>query len=349
MVISTLTYRHVGSGCLAVGMDAVTPSPNGYNANFLTLPLPLPTPTERFATRELQYTHFTVLLDPERRLAVATGVNIDGDLLVDVDRGNDWRLDPRIPAGEQTGEAVYARNDLDRGHLVRRRDPVWGDAATAAQANADTFVYTNAAPQAGAFNQSKELWLGLEDHILTYARTNENRISVFTAPVLAEDDPVYRGVQIPQSFWKIAAWTTTLEDITVLRAAGFVLDQSPQLDDLDLGAVRDQSLIAGFPPPLGPYRTYQVPIVDVATLTGLDLGALTDADTLVPLPAVRQDAKPRTLWAELTDVSEIHFLTSVERSRDRLASFRSIRFRPRVLDGCESAEYQGSCCLHSSH
>jgi endonuclease G len=96
--------------------------------------------------------------------------------------------------------AVYANNDLDRGHLVRRRDPVWGETATAQEANADTFAYTNASPQAGSFNQSKQLWLGLEDHVLTYARTNRNRVSVFTAPVLSESDPVYRGTQIPQSF-----------------------------------------------------------------------------------------------------------------------------------------------------
>lgn len=178
-------HQNVSCACLALGVNAATSSAGGYNVDFLELSLPLPTPPQATATRELHYTHFTVLLNPERRLAVATGVNIDGDLLVDVDRGNDWHLDRRIPAEEQTGEAVYARNDLDRGHLVRRRDPVWGDAATAAQANADSFVYTNAAPQAGAFNQSKELWLGLEDYVLSYARTNGNRFSVFTAPVLA--------------------------------------------------------------------------------------------------------------------------------------------------------------------
>jgi endonuclease G len=287
-------------------MNAAISYLDGYRPDFLDLPLPLPSPTNGTATRELLYTHFTVLLNPSRRLAVATGVNIDGDLLVNVDRGNDWHLDPRIPREEQTGEAVYARNDLDRGHLVRRRDPVWGNPATARQANADTFVYTNAAPQAGAFNQSKELWLGLEDHVLTYARTNENRISVFTAPVLAEDDPVYRGVQIPQSFWKITAWTTTMEDTTVLRAAGFVLDQRPQLADIDLRAVRARALSAGTPPPLGPYRTFQVPVVDIAGLTGLDLAALADADAFSPLPLLRRDTDPRALWAELMDASGVH-------------------------------------------
>ena len=33
-------------------------------------------------------------------------------------------------------------------------------------ANGATFDYTNAAPQASGFNQSKELWAGLEDYIL---------------------------------------------------------------------------------------------------------------------------------------------------------------------------------------
>jgi len=189
--------------------------PSGYNAEFLQVPLPLPAPPAGTLIRELLYTHFTVLLDPARRLAIATGVNIDSDRLVTVDRVDNWHLDSLIPTYEQAGEGVYARNDLDRRHLVRRQDPVWGDTTTARRANYDTFAYTNAAPQAGAFNQSKQLWLGLEDHILTYARTNRNRISVFTAPVLSAQDPIYRGVKIPQAFWKIAAWTTTTEGSTV--------------------------------------------------------------------------------------------------------------------------------------
>jgi endonuclease G len=166
----------IDSDCLTITMDAASFSPAGYDADFLDVPLPLPTPPAGALMRELLYTHFTVLLYPARRLAIATGVNIDGDQLVTVERANNWHLDARIPVYEQAGEGVYARNDLDRGHLVRRQDPVWGDEATARRANYDTFAYTNAAPQAAAFNQSKQLWLGLEDHVLTYARTNANRM-----------------------------------------------------------------------------------------------------------------------------------------------------------------------------
>ncbi len=254
---------------------------SGYAADFLPIVVALPAPAVTTIERELTYTHFTVLLDPARRFAVSTGVNIDGSSPLDIDRTDDWHLDARIPASEQAGEDIYAANDLDRGHLVRRRDPVWGDQSTAARANEETFVYTNAAPQAGHFNQGKELWSGLEDFVLAYARAYRQRISVFTGPVLHADDPPYRGIQIPRQFWKIATWTTA-EGGRALAASGYVLDQTPQLDDIDLAEARAAAV--GEPPPLGPYRTYQVPISDIAELTGLELGQLIAADRLATAP-----------------------------------------------------------------
>ncbi|WP_104131239.1 DNA/RNA non-specific endonuclease [Cryobacterium sp. M91] len=128
------------------------------------------------------------------------------------------------------------------------------------------------------------------------ARTNGNRISVFTAPVLSIQDPTYRGVKIPQAFWKIAAWTTTTGDSTVLHAAGFVLD---------LGTVRAPALIDSTPPPLGPYRTYQVPIVDIIDLTGLNLTALSKADVYAQAPAIREGTDRRQRWVKLIDTAGI--------------------------------------------
>ena len=196
---------------------------SGFDPGFLGAPLAAPRPSGDRVVRQLPYTHFEVLLDPERRLALSTAVNIDGARLLDLGRGDDWHLDERVPASEQTGPEVYARNDFDRGHLVRRRDPVWGEPAEARAGNVDSFCYTNAAPQASGFNQSKELWLGLEDLVLEYAQANLARIDVFTGPVLAEDDPVYRGVGIPLRFWKIAAWSP---DGETLAASAYLLDQT---------------------------------------------------------------------------------------------------------------------------
>lgn len=257
---------------------------DGYDTGFLATELPLPVPQQ--PVRTLTYPRFTVLLDPVRRLAAATAVNIDGQTMRDLPREGDWHLDPRIPEAEQTGPAVYTGNDLDRGHLVRRRDPGWGEPDAARAAMAATFVYTNAAPQAAGFNQSKELWLGLEDHVLAYAESTDQRLSVFTGPVLSDDDPVYRGIRIPRRFWKVATWATDAG----LTCAGFVLDQSELVD------VSDGRLAA---PPLGAFHTFQVPVSAIADMAGVDFGALVGSDVLAGRP-VRAEG-----WPELTDAGDI--------------------------------------------
>lgn len=268
-------FPPVGGRCLAVHVT-------GYDPEFLPVDVPLPAPVDPRPLRDLGYQHFTVLLDPVRRLAAATAVNIDGDLLVDVGRSDDWHFDARVPESEQCGDELYRSNDLDRGHLVRRRDPVWGARESAEQANADSFAYTNAAPQAAGFNQSGELWLGLEDHVLAYAEQHRHRVSVFTGPVLAEGDPEYRGVLIPQEFWKVAVWSTA----SGIAAAAFLLDQRPALEPI-LTALP-------VPPPIEPFRTFQVPVSDVAATAGLDFGPLVDVDVLA-LRGVRPGQPPRRL------------------------------------------------------
>jgi DNA/RNA endonuclease G (NUC1) len=112
----------------------------GFDENLLGVPVPLPS-LAVVETVLLPYTHFPVLLRTDKRLAAVTGVGIDGGTLMDLDRaGIPWRLDPRLPADQQTGERVYARNDIDRGHLVRRAAAVRGDTvAEAQQAKDDTF------------------------------------------------------------------------------------------------------------------------------------------------------------------------------------------------------------------
>jgi endonuclease G len=226
----------------------------GFDARFLGVVAAMPRVDEADAATavELDYVHFTVVLDKVRRLARVTGVNVDGADLVEIERGDRWRFDDRVPIDWQAGPAVYADNDLDRGHLVRRRDPVWG------------------------FNQSKELWLGLEDHVLEHARAHRLRLSVFTGPVLAAGDPPYRGIRVPLRFWKIAAWNTGVDDgaAGTLAAVGFVVDQAPLVDT----GVREPA--PGEAPAIGPFRTFQVPIADIAALTRLAMPELVAADRM---------------------------------------------------------------------
>jgi DNA/RNA endonuclease G (NUC1) len=264
----------------------------GYDAGFLGVPVPIPALLD-VKTVLLPYTHFSVLMRPDKRLAALTALAMDGKKLMDLNRsGIQWRLDPRLPEDQQTGERVYARNDLDRGHLVRRASAVWGDTRVeAAQANEDTFYYTNAAPQAAKFNQGMELWLGLESYLQENAADNSQRLVVFTGPIFGATDPVYRGVDIPLRFFKVAAFIHHGE----LAATGYVVDQTPQLDDLpDIPrpGVTDEA------PPLGPFRTFQVPVRDIAVLTGLDMDQLTAVDRM-PIAAALPSARVTETWREL--------------------------------------------------
>ena len=212
--------------------------------------------------------------------------------------GIPWRLDPRLPADQQTGERVYARNDIDRGHLVRRASAVWGDTVAEAQlANEDSFHYTNAAPQAARFNQGLELWLGIESYLQEHAAQYRSRIVVFTGPIFSAFDPVYRGVDIPLRYFKVAAFIHQGE----LAATGYVVDQSPQLADIPEmprpGAVEDV-------PPLGPFRTFQVPISDIAELTSLTLDQLIGVDRM-PISATLGTARVGSTWRELGAVEDL--------------------------------------------
>lgn len=273
----------------------------GFDARFLGVIAAMPRvdAADAAASVELDYVHFTVVLDTVRRFARVTGVNVDGAALVEIERGDRWQFDDRIPADWQAGPVIYADNDLDRGHLVRRRDPVWGAPEVAARANADTFRYTNAAPQAAGFNQSKELWLGLENHVLKHARAHRLRLSVFTGPVLAAGDPPYRGIRVPLRFWKIAAWNTAVDagngpdDDGALAAIGFVVDQAPLIDT---PAAREPA--PGEAPALGPFRTFQVPIADIAALTHLSMLELVAADRM---PATVAAAG----WRQVEEFDEI--------------------------------------------
>ncbi|WP_142825911.1 DNA/RNA non-specific endonuclease [Planococcus soli] len=216
----------------------------------------------------LDYTHFSIAMSKSRRLAFYTAVNIDGNQLVDVKRGSDrWYFDPRIDEAHQIGPEFYQSNDIDRGHLVRRRDPNWG--IDAVKANEHTFHFTNCSPQHKNFNQ--KAWLDLEDYLLDNARDSNLKVSVFTGPVFRDDDVRYRNAQIPDQFWKVAVM---IKDGTSLSATAYLQTQ----EDLIGGNLEFV---------YGKFETYQVPVARIEELTGLDFGGLREADPLAAGQAAR--------------------------------------------------------------
>ena len=275
----------------------------GYDRLFLGPDVPMPGVTTDAATVLLRYLHYSVLFRPDRKFAALTALDLDGARLKSLDRTDNWLFDPRLSADLQAGPAVYAHNDLDRGHLVMRASSMWGDTDDEArQAEAETFYFTNAAPQASMFNQGRALWLGLEEYLQEHAATFDRKLGVFAGPVLDQDDPHYRGIQIPLRFWKVVAF---VQD-GALAATGYILDQTPLVDDLD--AVLAAAAAAGAVPPLGEFRTFQVPIADIAVLTGVDLDQLILVDRLgAPVTGETPPPPGRTssTWVELGSLDDV--------------------------------------------
>lgn len=213
----------------------------------------------------LPYHHYSVVMNRERRMAFYTAVNIDGRISYRIKREQDrWFRDPRIEPGEQNGEDLYAGNDLDRGHLVRRLDPAWGTSEQLAKvANDDTFHFTNCTPQHKDFNQNQQTWAGLEDYILNHADAENFKVSVFTGPIYASGDPVYRGYKLPRQFWKVVVM---VKADGKLSATAYLLSQASLLTHLEEAFV------------FGAYKTYQVSVKKIESLTGLSFGTLKSFD-----------------------------------------------------------------------
>lgn len=273
------TLAPAAAGLERLQIDPDYSNRGGYDPDFLGIPVALPVlnaeqrqnaarnsrPAAGADDTVLTYHHFSLVMSRRRQLAYYTAVNIDGKLAKSPTRAkDDWRFDPRIAESEQIGEDLYARNALDRGHLVRRLDPAWGDTdQVALAANNDTFHFTNCSPQHARFNQNDETWQGIENYLLGQAQHDLKRLTIFTGPVLADNDPLYRGVRLPLYFWKIAAFVKSDGSLSV---TAYLLDQK----DLIAGLER-------FEP-----TTFQVTVEEIIARTGLDFSPLLDFQP--PLP-----------------------------------------------------------------
>ncbi len=243
----------------------------GYNETFLDEKIPLPKIPKHLANDivhlldgsgyELKYANFSVIMSKSRSLAFFTAVNIDGNQTQQLKRDDDhWYFDPRIDRKFQYGPEVYTNKDLDRGHLVRRLDPVWGPQAMTA--NNDTFHFTNAAPQHKLLN--RKTWLDLEDYILKNANVYDLKINVFTGPVFSKNDMIYKNkFLIPIEFWKVV---TMIKNNKTISSTGYLQTQKQLLENLKFV--------------FGEYKTYQVPITKIETITSLDFGKIRNFDPL---------------------------------------------------------------------
>ena len=254
------------------------PNREGYDDNFLGTRLELPQLTGDLARHaapmkndpkdiELEYTHFSVIQHKERRMPLLTAVNVDGAQYHEVERDGKWAFDARIDRRYQLGEEAYKNNPFDKGHMVRRRDPMWGNYAF--EGSDDTFVFTNAALQHADLNQRR--WLDLENSILESAVAQQKKINVYTGPVFDPKDPQFDNqgkmdmpTQMPRAFWKVVVWN---EEGKGLKAEAYLMSQEDLID-------KPQSTEEHVADPN--IRPFQVPLDQVEKLTQLEFGAVED-------------------------------------------------------------------------
>ena len=254
----------------------------GYDEDFLDIHLDLPevdadyrdqvAPLKSDPTKsELKYTHFSVVMNKMRRTPIFTAVNIDGAQYNPKKRSGDWDFDPRIDSDHQLGGRAYSSNPYDRGHLIRRRDPMWGPNAD--RASKDTFAYTNASLQHASLNQHD--WLDLENHILSVARRKKSKVTVFTGPILKDTDPSFdnngrmsKPTQIPTAFWKVMVWNDPEEG---LKSESFLMSQEKQATGKGVPKRREERL--------KDFSDFRIPLDKLEELTHLEFGDIIDSPT----------------------------------------------------------------------
>jgi endonuclease G len=207
----------------------------------------------------LNYHRYSLVMNRARRLAMFTASNADYSEEARQDArpreafgGESWRLDPRVPKDYQLVNAdIYgpARN-LDRGHLVRREDNAWGAPGLDTEfANADTYHWTNCAPQHELFNQEtptgkeyagrKGIWGEFEGYLQAALMKGGGQATIFAGPVLYQDtkseDFGQGEVIYPLKFWKVVVVPDSRAKRPNLIAYGFVFDQSRAIQEFGLG------------------------------------------------------------------------------------------------------------------
>lgn len=260
----------------------------GFDSQFIAgILVPLPTLSDRIRIdafdegRPIEHTRFSIVFHERRGLAIFTAHNIDGQTMLPsntIPRKDRFRFDVSIPRQIQIdNDQGYYKNPYDRGHLVRRVALHWGDPDEARQADAESYYWTNIAPQHERLHDTA--WGNIEDWMLALSNDRAKRACVFTGPVLTSDDreivnrPGERPFQLPAGFWKVLA----VKHNDALCAAAFIVWQR----DFDVvNPVQFDSVLE------------QVRISTVEVLTGLSFDTLRHAD---PLHFQAADGSPEAM------------------------------------------------------
>lgn len=216
-------------------VDKVRP---GYEPRFLGDDHEILLPGVTGSAAVLRYNHFTVVMNPARRLAHYAAYNVDGGQLVRIERGRDkWATDPLLPNSLQMELSLLMHSPYDRGHLMSRSTISWGDKRKASISARQAFYWPNVAPQHEKLNRL--WWLKLEQWELNVAKAY-GRMTGFSGPVFSEDDEPFRGelkfedglvaldtFSVPRAYWKVVV---VIDPGSKLLLAAYLMDQFEMLE-----------------------------------------------------------------------------------------------------------------------
>ena len=227
--------RRLGELAPPSRMDTVRP---GYNVSFLGDRLTIPLPAVSGPAALFRYLHFTIVMNPARRMAHYAAYNVDGTRLFRIPRRrDDWSADPLLPEPLQINKMLLSHSPYDRGTLAPRSSVSWGEEREAWIACRQAFFWTNIAPQHRKLN--RWWWLRLENWERKVAIAYE-RATVFTGPVFSGRDQSFGGdvdledglvahdsFRVPGAYWKIIAVAAPSGGIAI---ACYSMDQFEMLN-----------------------------------------------------------------------------------------------------------------------
>jgi endonuclease G len=213
-------------------IDTVRP---GYDPLFLGSKRPVTLPGVTGPVAVLRYLHFTVVMNPARRIAHYVAYNADGKRVAPVPRPkrDPWAADPLLPESLQMNIALLRHSPYDRGQLMARTAACWGEARMASIANRQAFYWPNVAPQHRLLN--RQLWLALEKWEQQQAK-DKGRLTGFSGPIFSANDEPQSGeiefehglvaldtFRVPLAYWKVCVVRAGRD---TLAAAAFLVSQA---------------------------------------------------------------------------------------------------------------------------
>ena len=145
----------------------------------------------------VQHQHFSLSYAEEHEQAEWVAYELTkAEVLINIERTDDFRQDPKIPTGSATLDDYY-RSGYDRGHLAPA-----GDMGFSEEAMSESFYLSNMSPQNRKFNRG--VWKNLEEDVRDWAVVNGS-IYVVTGPVFGNDLKKIgtNEVSVPTYYYKV--------------------------------------------------------------------------------------------------------------------------------------------------